>query len=299
MFTKYRKSLIASGVALALAGGAFAGTPSHEGISSKEVTEARQETQIWTTYALSPYLRANNLQVSVDGDKATLTGKVDESVNKQLAEQIALGVSGVKQVDNQIVVQADYSPPAQQGSDRSFGELVDDASITSAIKSKLMWSKDTGGLTTKVDTKRGQVTLVGTADSAAARDLAGRLASNTHGVTSVDNQLMVNKDRPVARDSKSGAAMDVADGWITTKVKSTLMYSDNVDGSDIAVSTNAGVVTLTGNVESGAERCSGHRARAERPRRQERAVEGTYDDVRLLDGRCKLSIPFTGPPGAS
>jgi osmotically-inducible protein OsmY len=47
---------------------------------------------------------------------------------------------------------------------------------------------------------------------------------------------------------------DIADGWITTKVKSTYMYSTNVNGSDIAVSTNAGVVTLTGKVDSGAER---------------------------------------------
>ena len=32
------------------------------------------------------------------------------------------------------------------------------------------------------------------------------------------------------------------------------MYSTNVKGSDIAVSTNAGVVKLTGKVDSGAER---------------------------------------------
>jgi osmotically-inducible protein OsmY len=32
------------------------------------------------------------------------------------------------------------------------------------------------------------------------------------------------------------------------------MYSSNVNGSDIAVSTNAGVVTLSGRMESGAER---------------------------------------------
>ena len=46
----------------------------------------------------------------------------------------------------------------------------------------------------------------------------------------------------------------MADGWITTKVKSTFMYSTNVNGSDIAVSTNAGIVKLTGKMDSGAER---------------------------------------------
>jgi osmotically-inducible protein OsmY len=50
------------------------------------------------------------------------------------------------------------------------------------------------------------------------------------------------------------ASHDVADGWITTKVKSTLLYSSNVDGSDIHVDTKNGVVTLSGKVETGAER---------------------------------------------
>ena len=46
----------------------------------------------------------------------------------------------------------------------------------------------------------------------------------------------------------------VSDSWITTKVKSTLMYSSNVDGSDIDVTTKKGVVTLSGKLDSGAER---------------------------------------------
>ena len=83
--------------------------------------------------------------MSVHEGKATLTGKVDESVNKDLAKQIALGVDGIKDVDNQIVVQADYVPPARSSADRSYGEVIDDATITSAVKSKLVWSKNTEG----------------------------------------------------------------------------------------------------------------------------------------------------------
>lgn len=256
MFKRSRNSLLASGIALALAatsGAAFAGT------QSQEVTEARQETQIWTTYALSPYLRANDLKVSVHGDKATLTGKVEESVSKELAEQIALGVNGIKDVDNQIVVQADYTPAAKaQSSERSFGEVVDDATITSQVKSKLTWSKNTEGLSTNVTTKRGKVSLVGSADSTAAKDLAGRLAMNTRGVVSVDNQLVVKNASPsvaaTAKSSTTEAGNDMSDGWITTKVKSTFMYSTNVDSGDIAVNTDKGIVTLSGKVDNGAER---------------------------------------------
>jgi len=253
MYIPFRKSVLASAVALSIGG--ISGAASADTMS-QDVTEARQETQIWTTYALNPYLRSNDLKVSVDNGKATLTGKVEESVNKDLAKQIALGVSGIKEVDNQIVVQPDYVAPAAS-STRSYGEAIDDATITATVKSKLLWSKHADGLTMNVDTNRGHVTLKGTADSKDAKALAGRLASDSRGVVSVDNQLVVAPTPTVGDSAKIAAKeaeQDIADSWITTKVKSTLMYSSNVDGLDIEVSTSAGVVTLKGKVDSGAER---------------------------------------------
>lgn len=255
MNTQSRKLIFACTIALA----AISSVATAADSVSQEIIEARQESQIWTTYALNPYLRASILSVSVDKGKATLTGTVEESVNKDLAKQIALGVSGVKEVDNQIVVQAGYIVPARSA-DRSYGEVVDDATITSAVKSKLLWSKHTNGLTTDVDTKMGRVTLKGTAESGAASDLANRLALNTRGVLSVDNQLVVNGVKPTTAAAKATknaaleAEKDISDSWITTKVKSTFLYSSNVDGSDIAVSTQGGIVTLSGKVGSGAER---------------------------------------------
>lgn len=251
MYTHFRKSLVATAIVLGLSGPAAADT------MGQNLTEARQESQIWTTYALSPHLRANDLKVSVHAGKATLSGAVGESVEKELATQIALGVSGVTKVDNQIVVKADYVPP-QPSTDRGYGEVIDDATISSTVKSKLLWSKHADGLTTNVDTHRGRVTLAGTADSAAARDLATRLAQNTSGVVSVNNQLVVRDARAgkadKARGASSDAGADMADSWITTKVKSTYLYSTNVDGADIAVNTSKGIVTLSGKVASGAER---------------------------------------------
>jgi hyperosmotically inducible periplasmic protein len=246
MFKFNRNLILASAIAAAIAGtSAFANSK-----PSQEVVEARQETQIWTTYALSPYLRANDLKVNVHEGKATLTGNVAEDVSKDLAKQIALGVDGIKTVDNKIEVVPNYTAQTKSG-DRAFGEVVDDATITSAVKSKLMWSRYADGLTADVDTARGKVKLTGTASSAEAREAAGKLAMNTHGVRAVSNQLVVEASKPgVAKN----ATNDVADGWITTKVKSTFMYSNNVNGSDIAVSTNSGVVKLTGKMDSGAER---------------------------------------------
>ncbi|MDD2893755.1 MAG: BON domain-containing protein [Halothiobacillaceae bacterium] len=247
---------------MALALGTFAGAAYAEDTVTQNMNDVRQETQIWTTYALSPYLRANDLKVSVQNGKATLTGTVDEGVNKDLAKQIALGVDGIKEVDNQIVVKADYVAPVQSAS-RSYGEKMDDAGITSTIKSKLLWSKYASGLTTEVSTQSGKVTLQGTAASQSAKNAAQNLAVNTRGVVSVDNQLVVKEAKSSTGDKSTGdkvedamsdAGKAISDAWVTTKVNSTLMYSSNINSNNISVETNNGVVTLTGKVQSGAER---------------------------------------------
>ncbi len=261
---QFRKTAFASSIALALA--AMSGTVAADTVS-EDLTEARQESQIWTTYALSPHLQASDLKVSVQGGKATLTGMVEEEVGRDLAKQIALGVSGISEVDNRITIQPDYIPVRPPG--RSYGEVVDDATITAAIKSKLLWSKHTDGLTTDVDTLQGRVTLQGFADNPGEKNIATRLALNTRGVVSVDNQLVLSHGKPtvvtnakaagkeVGKDAKAAskeARKDVSDSWITAKVKSSYLYSSNVDGTDINVSTKGGIVTLSGKVDSGAER---------------------------------------------
>lgn len=247
MQSQIRKSVIASAIALSML--TAAGTASSSDSVSQEVVQARQETQIWTTYALSPYLRANDIKVVVHGDTATLTGKVGEEVDKDLAKQIALGVNGIKTVDNQIVVTSDYKAP-QVSTDRTFGEFIDDTTITTAVKSKLLWSKQAEGLAADVDSLRGKVTLRGTADSEAHKKAAGRLAGNTMGVLSVDNRIEVQS----AKSTQRKPSTSMSDTWITTKVKSSLAYSSNVDGSAISVTTTKGVVELSGKVHSGAER---------------------------------------------
>lgn len=224
--------------------------------TSVAITEARQESQILTTYALSRLIDAHDIKVTVDEGTATLTGKVSEDIKKELAQQIALGVNGIQEVDNQIEVDTDYvSSRPSEG--RSYSDVVEDASTTAAVKSKLLWSKHSRGLSVNVETVSGTVSLLGTANSQEAKAMAGLLAANTHGVETVINSLSVEEaeETPVdnAKEEVAGAGQRLSDIWITTKVKSTLMYSSNIDGSDISVSTQEGVVQLSGKVGSDAE----------------------------------------------
>lgn len=253
MYKTSRKLALASAVSMALL--TSTGSLAESGQSS-EITEARQSSQIWTTYALNPHLQAHEIKVSVDDGVATLTGKVEEDISKELAEQIALNVKGIKKVDNKIEVDADYQPK-KSSSERSYGDVISDASITATVKSKLLWSKHAQGMSANVDTKSGKVTLEGTTDSAEAKEMAGLLASNTDGVRSVENNLKVDKasgKKDKSGKEKSDIGQSISDTWITTKVKSTLIYSSNVSSSDISVNTKGGVVTLSGNVKSSAER---------------------------------------------
>ena len=252
MKTTYSQFLFASAllVSLSPAGRAFAVDK-----IDLSIEDARREGQISASYALNPYLRDNALQVSVKNGQAILQGKVDEKIAKELAGEIAMQVPGVTKIDNQILVEADYIPSYLPD---SFGSKVDDASITAAIHSKLQWNKDIDSVGTEVTTRQGRVTLSGSADNQAAKNLAGRLSANTRGVSSVTNNLQI-RDLPISDDEKENlkavnGGHRVSDPWITAKVKSSFMFSSNINGSDIAVTTRNGIVTLSGTVANSSER---------------------------------------------
>lgn len=165
-----------------------------EEVEASNFQEARMEGQLWTTYALNTHLNPFDLKVDIDNDTAIIEGEVDENVKKELAEQIALSVNGIEDVDNRIKVIEDLDvASASEGEDegRSFGDRVSDATVTASVKSKLLWNSDTAGLSIDVDTENGVVELEGKAESEASRELAERLAANTDGVHEVVNNIVV------------------------------------------------------------------------------------------------------------
>ncbi len=245
--------LIAAAVATAIGATSLASAES----LSADISEGRKEGQIIGAYTLNRHLNPFRIDVDVEGNTALLSGEVEEAVDKDLAEQIALGVDGVDKVDNRIKVNPDYTPVAKTDGQRDFGGVVSDATITASVKSKLLWNEHTDGLDINVDTRDGIVTLSGAADSTASRELAGRLAANTEGVRDVSNDLRVETKSGQSRASAAGADHTgdaISDSWITSKVKTTFLLSRDISSSDIGITTHDGVVTLTGQVDSGAER---------------------------------------------
>jgi osmotically-inducible protein OsmY len=74
---------------------------------------------------------------------------------------------------------------------KSVGETVDDATITTRVKTSLLNDPDVAGLKIDVDTFKGVVTLSGAVKSAAERDKAIALARKIGGVTDVKSTLQI------------------------------------------------------------------------------------------------------------
>ena len=94
------------------------------------------------------------------------------------------------------------------------------------------------------ESKDGIVTLTGTVADANHKSLAEDTVEGLPGVKSVDNQLLVKGEQPAEH----------SDTWIGWKVKSALLFHRNVSATGTDVDVKDGIVTLTGQASSLAQR---------------------------------------------
>lgn len=80
---------------------------------------------------------------------------------------------------------------SSDGSKKSAGRVIDDATITSKVKAALLGDPDISGLKINVDTENGVVRLKGEIKTMALRKKAESLARDVEGVKKVDNQLVI------------------------------------------------------------------------------------------------------------
>jgi osmotically-inducible protein OsmY len=74
---------------------------------------------------------------------------------------------------------------------KTVGETIDDATITTRVKTALLNDPDVGGLRIDVDTFKGVVTLSGRVKSESEAAKATQLARGIDGVTDVKSTLQV------------------------------------------------------------------------------------------------------------
>ena len=120
-------------------------------------------------------------------------------------------------------------------------EEIEDSKITAAVENDLLVSDKVNSQLVDVETVDGIVTLSGSVDNILAKDTAERIAQNVKGVRSVVNNVDV---KPVIR----------SDDQIENDVEDALLTDPATESWEIEADVKNGVVTLTGKVESWAEK---------------------------------------------
>jgi hyperosmotically inducible protein len=236
----------------------FTLTPSGAAEQDKTVTpdspyqgsgsDLRIETRLITVYSLNEILNPLTIDANAENGRVTLTGKVDNQAEKNLAGRIAAGLAGVTGVDNRLeIVNQDTG---ERKKNRLF-RLISDATVATRIEMRLLWNDATSGLDIDVDTREGVATLSGAVSSEEERRVAERIARRTDGVREVKNKLRVAPEETLGYEARRialTADREISDAWITTRVITSLLFDSAVDDSGINVYTENGVVTLAGTV---------------------------------------------------
>jgi len=128
------------------------------------------------------YTLFDELAYKVDGPKITLLGKVTNPALKSDAEDAVKKIEGVEAVDNRIEV-LPLSPVDNRLRRAVYRAIYGFDGLTRYALGTLP--------SIHIIVDRGRVTLVGTVDSEADRNMAGLRANGVPGVFSVENKLTV------------------------------------------------------------------------------------------------------------
>ena len=179
----------------------------------------------------------DNVKVKVSDGVVTLSGTVQDNDDKALAEDTVENLPGVLSVQNNITVSSTYPEHS-------------DAWIAFKVRSRLLVKANVSATATKVAVQDGVVTLTGTADNLAQKELTGVYAKEIDWVKSVTNDITV-KDTSMA-DATMGEKID--DASITSQVKYALISHRATSAIKTKVTTTDGVVTVSGIAKNEAEK---------------------------------------------
>lgn len=177
-----RRLKVVTLVAAILAVSACAPTRTRES-TGEVVDDSVVTTRVKTALINDPITKAHQIDVDTRRGVVQLSGFVDSANERSEAVAVARKVNGVKEVQDNMKV----SPGA------SFGEVIDDSTITGKVKLALAADPITKAYQINVDTKDGVVLLSGFVDSASEQQQATTVARGVNGVKKVDNQTDIKR----------------------------------------------------------------------------------------------------------
>ena len=148
-----------------------------------------------------------------------------------------------------------FTPPGRDLAGRIFGwsQRATDLAISTKVNSAFLLSKRLSAYDIEVETKDGVVTLKGQVPTDVDKDLAATVAKDVPDVKSVDNQLQVQPGlKPSEASVREG--MRITDLVIRADMNEKLVASQALQGQKIQVGVQDRIVTLTGQVETPAQK---------------------------------------------
>jgi hyperosmotically inducible protein len=188
------------------------------------------------SYNYRPVLNNDVTGHAKDG-VVTLTGKVEDQDAKFLANDTVENFPGITGVKNDLTHKSTYPEKSDDWIAFKMGGLLGVKGNVSATS-------------TDVAVKAGIVTLTGTADNIAQKELTGIYAGETDGVKSVENNIVVS-DKPSTTEK---IAETIDDASITSQVKYALLSHKSTRMLSTKVTNNDGLIVITGVAHSAAER---------------------------------------------
>lgn len=179
----------------------------------------------------------NDVTVRANDGMVTLTGKVEDQEAKSLATDTVENLPGVTGVKNELTLKSTYPEHS-------------DGWIALKVRGSLLVKANVSATATSVTVKDGIVTLSGTADNMAQKELTGIYAGEIDWVKAVKNEITIS-DNPTMGEKLSDT---IDDASITTQVKYALLSHKSTSMLATKVTTNDGLVVITGVAGSDAEK---------------------------------------------
>ncbi|MFN7927919.1 MAG: BON domain-containing protein [Blastocatellia bacterium] len=212
--------------------------------------------KVKSNFSLSKRLSIYDLKVATQNGVVTLTGRVPTEIDKELAASVAKDTTGVTGVTNQLVVESGLRP-----SEQSLRETarIADLEIQADLRERYASSPELSGENIQITIKDRNVTLSGEVTSPQQKAGAEQVARSINNIQNVTNMLAV-KDVTAGRNETPGVSSDSSQR-LGKQVQFALFNErDNfVEVGAINVDTKDGIVTLSGNVSSKAERALAER----------------------------------------
>ena len=179
----------------------------------------------------------DHVTVKAKDGVVTLTGTVQDKDDRALAADTVENLPGVKSVKNEITVKSTYPEHS-------------DSWMALKIRSRLLVKANVSAATTTVAVQDGVVTLGGTAENLAQKELTEVYAKEIDWVKSVKNDIVVKNLH--ATGETLGEKID--DASITTQVKYALLSHKSTSALKTKVTTTDGVIVVTGEAATDAEK---------------------------------------------